>query len=664
MKTTPSVQVPEPKAKKSGPIGDPCIMVIFGASGDLTKRLLMPAIYNLECDELLGPNFAIIGIARDELTTASFREHMSRDIRSFNTRPDFDSAVWDRLCSRLNYTPGSFDDAAAFAKLKELVIQLDAQYQAGGNILFYMAVPPSVFGLVSGHIDKAGFLQIPGWKRIVVEKPFGTDLPSARLLNSQLLAFWEETQIYRVDHYLGKETVQNILAFRFANEMFEPLWNKQHVDHIQFTVSESVSVEGRGGYYDRSGVLRDMIQNHMLQMLAYVCMEPPNTFGADDIRNEKAKLLQAVRIYTPEDVLRDTVRGQYAAGKKADDSTCPDYRREPDVNPQSNTETFAALRLFIDNWRWDGVPIYLRSGKALWKRGTEVVVQFKKAPRILFRGLEGSKVNANRLIFHIQPDQSIEVLFGAKTPGPHMILQPVNMRFSYGEAFHASRGTGYEVMLYSCMLGDPTLFSRTDLVEAAWKIAQPVLDGWKANPPTDFPNYAAGTWGPPAACDLIERDGRRWFEVVTRETLERVPLFKTSDPVFLNQVSMALRPQTAAAGSIIIKKGDPGTEMFLLCRGEAEVLDGAGKIVAMAHEGDCFGELALLLSETRTATVRAKTQCDLFVLDQADFRRILHEHHQFAQAIREMAHERYNRAIEADLLLPPQKKRMEESGLV
>src|SRR5262249_5937387 len=361
--------------------------------------------------------------------------------------------------------------------------------------------------------------------------------------------------------------------------VFEPLWNKEHVDHIQFTVSESVSVEGRGGYYDHAGVLRDMIQNHMFQMLAYVCMESPNSFSADDIRNEKAKLLQAVRVYTKERALTNTVRGQYGAGKKADGTTCPDYRQEPGVNPESSTDTFAALRLFIDNWRWEGVPIYLRSGKALWKRGTEVVVQFKKAPDVLFRGPDVPKLAANRLIFHIQPDQAIQSLFQAKTPGPVMRLQPVNMRFSYGEAFRASRGTGYEVMIYSCMTGDPTLFSRTDLVETAWRIAQPILDTWAAHPAQDFPNYPAGTWGPKAAPDLVARDGRVWYEVVNRETLERVPLFAGGDPVFLSQVSMALRPRAAAPGEVIIRKGDQGSEMYLICRGELEALDGAGGVM-------------------------------------------------------------------------------------
>jgi glucose-6-phosphate 1-dehydrogenase len=553
----------------------------------------------------------------------------------------------------LHYLSGNFGDEAAFTRLRELVARLDAQYQARGNVLFYMATPPSVFGLISTNLDKTGFKSGAGWKRIIVEKPFGTDLASARQLNKQILTYWSEDQIYRVDHYLGKETVQNVLAFRFANAMFEPLWNKQHVDHIQFTVSEAVTVEGRGGYYDRAGVLRDMIQNHMFQMLAYLCMEPPNSFAADDIRDEKAKLLKAIRVYSHKEVDANSVRGQYGAGRKADGTAAPDYRHEPDVNPHSSTETFAALRLFIDNWRWEGVPIYLRSGKALWKRGTEVVVCFKKPPDVLFRGAGVSRLSANRLIFHIQPDQAIEAAFQAKTPGPVMQLQPVNMRFSYGESFHASRSTGYEVMIYNCMMGDATLFSRSDLVETAWRVAQPFLDAWAAEPAPQFPNYAAGTWGPTAASELIERDGRRWYEVVSRESLERVPLFKGGDPVFLNQISMALRPAVAPAGTEIIQKGQPGSEMYLICRGEVEIVDGAGKVINTLREGDIFGEVALILAEPRTATVRAKTQCDLFVLDKADFCRILRDQQQFAQAIKQIALERYNRQVAVEQLLAP-----------
>jgi glucose-6-phosphate 1-dehydrogenase len=652
MEIVQTVGIPESKSTAATLHAGPCILVIFGASGDLTKRLLMPALYNLACDGLLPRQFAIVGTAMDELSTEAFRERMTLHIQSFNTRPEFDPAIWERLRSRLYYTPGKFDDDSAFLRLRDLVGRLDAEYRTGGNLLFYFATPPSCFGLISGHLDRAGFKQFPGWKRIIVEKPFGVDLPSAKELNRQILGYWEENQIYRVDHYLGKETVQNILAFRFANGMFEPLWNKEHIDHIQFSVAESVSVEGRGGYYDRSGVLRDMIQNHMLQMLAYLCMEPPVSFEADDIRDEKVKLLKAVRVWTPDEALKNTVRGQYGPGRKADGAECPAYRQEADVDPQSKTETFAALRLLIDNWRWEGTPIYLRSGKALWKRGTEVVVQFKKAPAVLFRGTAVEKLAANRLIFHIQPDQAIESFFQAKTPGPIMQLQPVNMRFNYGDAFRASRGTGYEVMFYSCMVGDPTLFSRTDLVETAWRIAQPLLDAWAAAPATDFPNYSAGTWGPWAAHDLIGRDGRHWFEIVNRETLQRVPLFRGGDPLFLSQVGIALRPRAASAGEVIVRKGDVGSEMFLICRGEVEVLGDDGEVKAVLRDGDCFGEVALVFSELRTATVRAKTFCDLFVLHKADFSRILQDHPKFTAAIEQIARQRYQKPDAAEQFTP------------
>lgn len=632
---------------------DPCVMVIFGASGDLTKRLLMPALYNLFCDGLLPAQFAVVGMAMDELTTDAFRERMTRDVQAFNTRTAFDPVAWNLLCSRLYYIPGKFDDAAAFSRLYDLVVRLDDELHGRGNVLFYMATPPAVFSLVSSSLDQAGFKKLPGWKRLIVEKPFGNNLASAQELNRSILSYWDESQIYRIDHYLGKETVQNILTFRFANGMFEPIWSKEHVDHIQFTVFESVSVEGRGAFYDRFGVLRDMVQNHMFQMLAYICMEPPGSFEAEDIRNERAKVLKSLRVYTPDEAYANTVRGQYGAGTRADGTACPDYRQEPGVDPRSTTDTFAAVKLFIDNWRWEGVPIYLRSGKALWKRGTEIVVQFKKAPSVLFRGTGIQRLASNRIIFHIQPDQGIESLFQAKVPGMGIQLQPVNMRFNYGEAFRASRGTGYEVMIYNCMIGDSTLFLRTDLVETAWRVAQPILEAWATHPPTDFPNYAAGTWGPRAANDLMERDGRRWFEVITRETLERVPLFRGGDPLFLHQVSMALRPRVVSPGQIIVKKGEPGLEMFLICRGEVEVVDSRGQVQATLREGDCFGEVSLLLSEPRTATVRAKTLCDLFVLEKVYFKRILQDHPQFAQAVKEIARERYQKAVAMEHLLSP-----------
>jgi glucose-6-phosphate 1-dehydrogenase len=623
------------RPRDTAPPADPCTLVIFGASGDLTKRLLTPALYNLACDGLLNDRFAIVGIAWDALTTEQFRDRLSEDVRTFNTRPTFDDRLWDGFVSRLHYTSGDFGDPEAYRRLGEVIARVEAERQTGGNLLFYFATPPKVFGLISGQLSRAGFTRRDhGWTRVIVEKPFGHDLPSAVELNRQLLAHWTEDQLYRIDHYLGKETVQNILAFRFSNGIFEPLWNKNHIDHIQFTVSEAVGVEGRGGYYDQSGVLRDMLQNHMFQMLAYVCMEPPASFRADAIRAEKAKVLDAVRLMTHDDVPRHTVRGQYGPGKKPDGTAVPGYRQETGVNPQSATETFAAVKLFIDDWRWEGVPIYLRSGKALWKRGTEIVVRFKKAPEVTFRGTPAAdRLESNTLIFHVQPDQGIELRFHAKTPGPSMYLQKVNMRFDYREAFEASRGTGYEVLLYNCMIGDAALFSRTDLVESAWRIAQPILDVWGNTTPADFPNYPAGSWGPRAAFDLVERDGRRWVEVINRGVLEKVPLFHAGDAVFLHNLSMMLRPVVYSAGDSIIRAGDSGHEMYVICRGLVEVLDPGGQLLNTLGEGAFFGELSLLSRQPRTASIRAKTPCNLFVLDGADFNRVLQTHPEFAASL-------------------------------
>ncbi len=621
----------------------PCVMVIFGASGDLTKRLLVPALYNLACDGLLADNFALLGFARSEWTTESFREQMNEDIKKFHTRQKFDQEVWDKLVSRFYYMQGEQSNLEHFQTLKKEVANLDSQHNTGGNVLFYFAVAPRFFGMLCDNLYTAGFQGSPGWKRIIVEKPFGTDLESARKLNKEVLAHWDENQIYRIDHYLGKETVQNLLSFRFSNGIFEPLWNKNYIDNIQFNVSEEVDVGSRGGYYDTSGVLRDMMQNHMFQMLACLCMETPGSFEPDSIRNEKAKLLQSIRVYTPEEVERYVVRGQY--GPKLDESgnvIKPGYRQEKDVPAESKTETYTAARFHIDNWRWEGTPVYLRSGKALWKRGTEIVVEFKKAPQVLFRNTPVKQLHPNRLIFHIQPYQGIEMQFQAKIPGPTLQLQPVNMRFSYSDAFKASRYTGYEVMIYSCSHGDATLFSRGDLVEAAWEVAQPLMDYWAATPANNFPNYARGSWGPIEASDLIEKDGRRWFEVVTDDLLKRVALFQNGDMLFLSQVIQALRPNMAEAGEMIIKKGEIGREMYLLARGEVEVLDDSGTVVKVLKDGDFFGEIALLMSTPRMANVRARTSCDLFVLDKADFNRILHDHPQFAESVMKVANERYS----------------------
>lgn len=628
---------------------DPCIMVIFGASGDLTKRLLMPAIYNLACDGLLPQKFAIIGTAMDQMSHEQFRDKMTADIQEFNTRPDFDMELWtNRIKNYLFYTPGKFDDPQMYSNMGQLIDYVDNHLQAA-NLLFYMAVPPSCFGMISNGLKQAGYQdEEKGWRRIIVEKPFGTDLPSALALNKEILQYWREDQIYRVDHYLGKETVQNILTFRFSNGIYEPLWNKKYIDHIQFNVSEFVDVEDRGGYYDKSGVLRDMMQNHMFQMLAYTCMEPPSSFEANAIRDEKVKLLRSVRVMKPEEVPLHTVRGQYGAGLKKGKEVVA-YREADGVASDSLTETYAAMRLFIDNWRWEGVPIYLRSGKALWKRGTEILVQFNKAPEVLFRDTPSvDHLEANRLLFHIQPDQGIEFRFHAKVPGPLYQLQNVNMNFTYGESFSASRGTGYEVMIYTCMMKDPTLFSRSDLVETAWKIAQPMLDYWSSHQPADgFPNYPAGSWGPPAAFDLIEKDGRSWYEVINREVLERIPLFSECDAVLLRSLVMNLRQDKAATGENICTLGEMGQQMYIICRGKVAVLDGNNNELAELDDGDVFGEMSLLMAQPRNATVQAKTDCDLFILDKDDLLRVLKEYPQFAASLLTMAKERYNQDLAA-----------------
>jgi len=639
----------------ANPPSEPCIMVIFGASGDLTKRLLVPALYNLQCDGLLSENFAVLGTARSDISDEDFRASMKSEdngLRGFHTRQEFDEANCDKLVDRFHYLAGNMDDPAHYQNLKARIAELDEKYQANGNILFYFATAPRFFGMICDNLHNAGVKDGGGWKRIIVEKPFGTDLESAKQLNADVLANWQENQIYRVDHYLGKETVQNLLAFRFSNGMFEPLWNKNHIDNIQFNVSEQVDVGTRGGYYDTSGVLRDMMQNHMFQMLAYLCMEAPGSFEPDAVRNEKAKVLQSVRVLDEEQVPDYVVRGQYGTSYNDDGSVDkPGYRESQDVNPESKTETYAAAKFHIDNWRWEGVPIYLRSGKALWKRSTEIIVTFKKAPENIFKGTSIDHLEPNRLVFKIQPYQAIELLFQAKIPGPTLQLQKVDMAFNYGDAFKASRYTGYEVMIYSCSHGDATLFSRGDLVVAAWEIAQPIMDYWKNNPADDFPNYTRNSWGPIAANELIHKDGRKWFEVVTPDVLETTPIFEGADPLLLNSVILALRSSAAKEGETIIQQGDIANEMYLICRGEVEVLDGSGNVVKTLKDGDFFGEIGLLMPVPRTATVRAKTLCDLFVLDKDDFTRILQDHPQFADTMINVAKERYDVAVSTDQLL-------------
>jgi glucose-6-phosphate 1-dehydrogenase len=616
----------------------PGVLVILGASGDLTKRLLMPALLNLACDRLLPEGFAVVGMGRDVMTSEEFRERQRGDIRTFCTRGTVDADRWSWLESRLHYMAGEFDDADAFARLKRLVDDAGAEVGAGGNTLLYLAISPDFFALVNRQLDAAGFTRTEGSRRIIVEKPFGRDLDSARALNQSLLAHWPEEEIYRIDHYLGKETVQNLLAFRLANGMFAPLWNGRHIDHIQISATETVGVETRGGYYDRTGVVRDMIQNHLLQMMAYVCMELPVSLDPAAVRDAKSELLASVRQLEEADVADACVRGQYGAGTKADGSAAVAYRAEPAVDPQSNTETFAAIRLHIDNDRWQGMPVYLRSGKSLWKRGTEIVVQFRPDTAAT-TGVDpaGGAAEGNLLVFHIQPFQGVEIRMQAKRPGPLFTLQRAGMRFDYADAFDAARGTGYEVLLYSALNGDPTLFSRTDFVETAWEIVQPVLDAWAATPADDYPNYVAGTWGPRAASDLLARDGRHWHEILNRDLLARTAFFAEAPALVLNNLLPAFRPLAAEAGESIVAAGAHDDEMYFVCRGELEAIGGDGSRLGVLREGEFFGEMAVLFDQPRAATVRAITPCDLLVLDGDEFRRIVNDFPAVAAEFRRIA---------------------------
>ena len=490
--------------------GDPCTIVIFGASGDLTKRKLMPALYNLKALRLMPEKFSVIGCASTPGDDQSIQAKATEDIKEFATRP-FDETIWGDFAKRLYYVPGDFNDVKTFETLKARIEDAQKAWDIPGNVLFYLAISPSFFAKVVDQLAAVGLTdEVDGaWRRVIVEKPFGHDLDSARALNKELTKTLDESQIYRIDHYLGKETVQNIMVFRFGNSIFEPVWNRRYIEYVQITVAEELGVEMRGGYYDHSGVLRDMVQNHILSVLSLIAMEPPSSVSGDAVRNEKVKVLEAIRPMDPQEVIENTVRGQYDAGQ-IDGKDVAAYRTEPDVNPQSNTETFVAMKLMVENWRWAEVPFYIRSGKRLAAHATEVVIGFRRAPLLLFGAEVEQQIPPNRLVMHIQPEEGITLDIHAKRPGPKIKIANVPLNFNYNEFGEEMAATGYETLLYDCMIGETTLFHRYDSVDASWQIVNPILDVWKALPPRKFPNYAAGSWGPPESDELVERDGHKW----------------------------------------------------------------------------------------------------------------------------------------------------------
>jgi glucose-6-phosphate 1-dehydrogenase len=489
----------------------PCAIVIFGANGDLTKRLIVPALYNLARTGMLPPRFALIGIDHNDKTTEEWRgklhEFLCQSAGGGEGKVGkIDDALWQPIAQAMTFLKGDFEKQETYTDLAKHLTELDTDLGLDGNVLFYMAVADRFFAVIAEKLGKAGLLeQQSGFRRLIVEKPFGNDLASAKALNACLLKYLKEGQIYRIDHFLGKETVQNIMALRFANGLFEPIWNRDRVDHVQITVAENIGVEGRGRFYEQTGALRDMVPNHLFQLVAMTAMEPPVSFDAEAIRAKKAEMFRAVHPLT----LGDVVRGQYDSGAIAGRPVIA-YRKEPNVAPDSTVETFVAMRILIDNWRWAGVPFYLRTGKRLTARYTEIAIRFKRAPYALFRETPVEELDADWLILRIQPDESIRLRFNAKRPGPAMALESVAMEFKYKDWFRQAPAVGYETLIYDCLIGDATLFQRADQVEAAWAVVEPVLEGWENVTPRHFPNYVAGSEGPSAANDLLARDGRAW----------------------------------------------------------------------------------------------------------------------------------------------------------
>ena len=502
----------EEMALEAKPAG-PCTMVIFGAGGDLTKRLVVPALYNLATGNLLPKDFALIGVDIADLTADQWRDNLNNMMQSFlagggEFQPkSIDHDAWGSLLDKMSYLRGDFADDATFKKLGELLKKTEDERHTGGNVLFYLAIADRFFGPVVDKIAAAGLVDEGGgkrWRRIIIEKPFGHSLESAKALNARILKVLDEKQIYRIDHFLGKETVQSIMAVRFANEFFEPIWNRDHIDHVQITVAETVGVERRGKFYEQTGALRDMVPNHLFQLLTMTAMEPPTSLDPDAVRNRKADILNAI----PPVAIDCAVRGQYGEGT-VEGHHVTDYRHEPDVSSTSQIETYVALKLEIDTWRWAGVPFYLRTGKSMSKRWTEIAIQFRRAPLSVFHGTDVSKMAPNWLVLQIGPEEDISFQFQVKRPGQTVRMASVKTSFAYKDWFPPSPNVSYETLIYDCMIGDATLFQRADMVEAGWRIVQPVLDGWAAEKPTDFPNYTAGSAGPKAADDLLGKDARR-----------------------------------------------------------------------------------------------------------------------------------------------------------
>jgi len=490
---------------------DPCSFVIFGVTGDLTHRLVIPSLYNLAATDLLPDKFCVVGIARKGMSNDGLHDSLMKGLRQFATRP-VDDAVAKRLLECVTSIEADPKDPVSFDRLRERLERLEANRETGGNRLFYLATPPDAFAPISRELGRTGLLREEEngpWRRLVIEKPFGTDLASAKALNAELLKIVDEHLIYRIDHYLGKETVQNILVLRFANGMFEPIWNRNHIDHVQIIVDEKLGVGHRGSFYDSTGALRDMVPNHLFQLLSLAAMEPPIRFDAHSVRTEKADVLAAIQIQSEAEALRNSVRGQYLGGK-IDGTEIPDYRKTKDVKPDSTTETFVALKLTIDNWRWAGVPFYLRTGKALGIKRTEVAIKFKEAPFAMFRCTPVDRLSQNYLVISVEPTEGISLQFNTKKPGPTIVIDDVEMKFRYKDYFKAEPSTGYETLIYDCMIGDNILFQRADSVEAGWQAVQPFLDAWKKADAKGLEFYKAGSEGPSGAEELLRRDGRSW----------------------------------------------------------------------------------------------------------------------------------------------------------